>query len=290
MNLFDFKMASKKKYYIPIILFAVLILITNSSFVSSDSVVSNNVSVHSLTSNNSIQNTFYADVSFVVDEMGLLTISGDTNSLDLEGVIDSPSYTSKSGPYWVLNFSTTDVFENAIFEIHLPKGSSVNYMKLPSFLRVETSGDDLTIIGIAENKPLKIVVQYELKNSLSDKPPWWFYAIVGSIISFIMAFIKRIFLSVKNFFSKKTDNKIVVDSSNSDYRFVVEPFVNNLPSRQKQIIDILFGSEDFSITQSLLEKKMSIPKSSLSRNVDSLVRKGFVDKKPYGMTNILKLK
>jgi ABC-type amino acid transport substrate-binding protein len=163
-------------------------------------------------------------------------------------------------------------------------------MKLPSFLRVETSGDDLTIIGIAENKPLKIVVQYELKNSLSDKPPWWFYAIVGSIISFIMAFIKRIFLSVKNFFSKKTDNKIVVDSSNSDYRFVVEPFVNNLPSRQKQIIDILFGSEDFSITQSLLEKKMSIPKSSLSRNVDSLVRKGFVDKKPYGMTNILKLK
>ncbi len=283
-------MASKKKYYIPIILFAVLILITNSSFVSSDSVVSNNVSVHSLTSNNSIQNTFYADVSFVVDEMGLLTISGDTNSLDLEGVIDSPSYTSKSGPYWVLNFSTTDVFENAIFEIHLPKGSSVNYMKLPSFLRVETSGDDLTIIGIAENKPLKIVVQYELKNSLSDKPPWWFYAIVGSIISFIMAFIKRIFLSVKNFFSKKTDNKIVVDSSNSDYRFVVEPFVNNLPSRQKQIIDILFGSEDFSITQSLLEKKMSIPKSSLSRNVDSLVRKGFVDKKPYGMTNILKLK
>jgi len=283
-------MASKKKYYIPIILFAVLILITNSSFVSSDSVVSNNVSVHSLTSNNSIQNNFYADVSFVVDEMGLLTISGDTNSLDLEGVIDSPSYTSKSGPYWVLNFSTTDVFENAIFEIHLPKGSSVNYMKLPSFLRVETSGDDLTIIGIAENKPLKIVVQYELKNSLSDKPPWWFYAIVGSIISFIMAFIKRIFLSVKNFFSKKTDNKIVVDSSNSDYRFVVEPFVNNLPSRQKQIIDILFGSEDFSITQSLLEKKMSIPKSSLSRNVDSLVRKGFVDKKPYGMTNILKLK
>ncbi|MBU2442886.1 MAG: winged helix-turn-helix transcriptional regulator, partial [Nanoarchaeota archaeon] len=44
------------------------------------------------------------------------------------------------------------------------------------------------------------------------------------------------------------------------------------------------------ITQAALEKILKIPKSSLSRNIDSLVRKDIITKEGKGMSNVLFLK
>jgi uncharacterized membrane protein len=45
-----------------------------------------------------------------------------------------------------------------------------------------------------------------------------------------------------------------------------------------------------SITQAKLEKSLEIPKSSLSRNIESLVRKNILVKESKGMTNLIMIK
>ena len=65
--------------------------------------------------------------------------------------------------------------------------------------------------------------------------------------------------------------------------------LKTLPERQRRIIEILQKNKG-TLTQAELEKKLKIPKASLSRNVDSLVRKNLIAKEQFGMTNRLTLK
>ncbi len=69
-----------------------------------------------------------------------------------------------------------------------------------------------------------------------------------------------------------------------------EPKINieALSKRQKQIY--LIVRKHKKITQSNLQDKLNLPKSSLSRNIDSMARKGIIEKKKTGMTNLIMLK
>ncbi|MBN1377291.1 winged helix-turn-helix transcriptional regulator [Candidatus Woesearchaeota archaeon] len=64
--------------------------------------------------------------------------------------------------------------------------------------------------------------------------------------------------------------------------------IEALSKRQKQIYMIVRKHKR--ITQSNLQDKLNLPKSSLSRNIDSMVRKGIIEKKKRGMTNLIMLK
>ncbi len=262
------------------------------------------------------QGPFYADVQILVDEAGLVSVRGDTNNPLLESIHSSPLYTSKEGAHWLLNISTNQVFENAIFEVHLPKGSSITYMKIPSFSRFEDTNDGLVLIGTAENQKLNLLVQYSLKSSSNNLPPWWFYALVAFVLSSAVMFLKKRFspsyevkegLSFphprsrkgKKVFSNRTHLSHASHSANgssfssspqSSSSLRLDAVFDQLPERQKMIITLIRESPSGFVTQAKLEKETGFPKSSLSRNVDSLVRKGFIQKEQTGMTNTLSLK
>jgi uncharacterized membrane protein len=61
-----------------------------------------------------------------------------------------------------------------------------------------------------------------------------------------------------------------------------------LTKREAMIIKLVKKKKR--ITQKMLEKELSIPKSAISRNVKSLVKKELITKQKKGMTNVLMLK
>ena len=246
--------------------------------------------------------TYYADIIIDVDSSGLTSISGTTDCENLT-IEDSPLLTSKKGAYWIFSISPECIFSDAIYEIHLPAGSSVNYMKLPALSRIKDSSNGLTIVGTAENQLLNLTVQYSIDSSSESLPPWWFVAIIGFIISSLIIFLKKKFS--KSSSSKKgtissnssNDGSSFVSSSvsassvsSSPFELRLAKYFDSLPDRQKKIITLIKDSKSGSITQAELEKITGYPKSSLSRNVDSLVRKNLIEKKQTGMSNTLCLK
>ncbi|HHQ45194.1 MAG TPA: MarR family transcriptional regulator, partial [Candidatus Altiarchaeales archaeon] len=62
-----------------------------------------------------------------------------------------------------------------------------------------------------------------------------------------------------------------------------------LTGRQKDIFQLISDSKE-PVNQSVICEKLGLPKSSVSRNIDALVKKGLVEKHPAGMSTLLKPK
>ncbi len=217
--------------------------------------------------NISVAEDYYADVTINVDSTGLVSIEGETNhpGLDIES---SQEFTSKDGKYWLLNISIDDYFSNFIYEITLPKNAVINYMRLPEFARIENSNKGLTIIGTGENKMFNIVIQYSLNNITTQN-----YLLIILIFIFALIMLGGIYyLYIR---TKKLSKHL------PDTKFLTE--------RQKLIFDIVKKNKK-PITQAQIEKITKLPKSSLSRNIESLVRKGLLQKEQKGMSNVVFIK
>lgn len=206
---------------------------------------------------------YYADVDINVDESGYITIKGDTNHPSFL-VESSPEFTSKKGRYWLLNITIEDKFSNFIFNLELPKNAEINYLKTPRLARIDNSLGNIKVIGTGEGQRFVLVVQYSINNVRQNN-------FVYVIIFIFLILLPVLYFLLKN---KKTKTK--------KYNIDV------LTDRQKIIF--AFIKKNKKITQAQLEKKLDMPKSSLSRNIESLVRKGFITKEKKGMTNILFLK
>ena len=63
--------------------------------------------------------------------------------------------------------------------------------------------------------------------------------------------------------------------------------IKNLPERQQEVIKLV--EKNKKMTQKQLEAAMSIPKSSVSRNVQALVIKGILKKEKAGQSNYITL-
>jgi uncharacterized membrane protein len=61
--------------------------------------------------------------------------------------------------------------------------------------------------------------------------------------------------------------------------------MHGLTERQKEIVNLV--SKNKRITQKGLQDKLNMPKSSLSRNVESLVKKRILKKEQKGMSNLI---
>lgn len=205
----------------------------------------------------------YADIKIDVTNSGLVTITGETDYQELLAQ-DSPDYTSKKGKYWVLNISINKKFSDLVYVLNLPENSKINYLKTPSLTRIEDEDKGISIIGTAQNKPFTLIVQYSIgQNKIST----------NFTIVFLTIFlpISVLFILIK----KKKRPKI---SFNKD----------SLTQRQKQILKIVEKSRK-PVTQARIEKISKLPKSSLSRNIESLVRKQVLKKEARGMSNIISL-
>lgn len=205
---------------------------------------------------------YYADVSINIDKSGAVSISGLTNHPGLM-IKYSTNLTSKSGSNWILNITLNENFSSYVYSISLPRNAAISYIRAPAGFRIEPSINGLNIKGAAENQIFQLVVQYQL---LEDVYGSYIIMVVSGVIAFSFLF----FAMKKNLKPKKKLN------------------TGDFPERQRKILEIVIKNKKTTLTELL--KQIKIPKSSLSRNIDSLVRQGIITSERKGMSKIIKLK
>lgn len=204
---------------------------------------------------------YYADVTISVDSEGIVSINGLTNHPTLYSNNYS-DFISKKQDYFLLNVSLNDEFTQYVYTISLPPGAVINYLNTPKVMSITNKQDNIIITAVGSDESFKAAVQYSLNDSFSKS---------YMILIYLTPFIILYFLIFRN----KNKNKNFVDYS-------------LLTDRQESIMRIIEKKKR--VTQKRLEKDLDIPKSSLSRNINSLINKGLIEKRKKGMTNILILK
>jgi len=216
------------------------------------------------------QETYYADVVFDVSESGSVVVSGRANHPMLKSqVIDS--FTSKRGGYWLLNITLPqgDVFSDYVYVVRLPQGASVNYVKSTGSWRITTEGGRIAVSGVGGNETLGVVVQYQIgsepvvEQSTSDNN-YYLAAAIVLLIAAAVVFLRR---------RAEPKEELSYDP-------------NLLSPRQSDIMRIV-RQEGKPVNQSLVCERLNLPKSSVSRNVESLVKMGLLKKTRNGMSTML---
>ena len=217
----------------------------------------------------------YADVAFDVSENGEIEITGDTNYKLFSGVTNE--LTSKNGSLWTLNIQSPrmDTFEYVII---LPDGATIKHIKANSDVSIEDVSGTLAIGGVGNNKPIDIVVQYTTNGKKTS--------ITMSAVIIALLIIAIVFLVVKNGILKKPNKKEEKVQKTEEPKKQLDR--KRFTDRQLEIIDYL--QKNGTVTQAELEKELDLPKSSLSRNIDTLVQKGTIFKEAKGMSNVIGLK
>jgi uncharacterized membrane protein len=223
---------------------------------------------------------YYADITITVDSSGFVIIEGLTNHPNLT-TISTQNYTSKQQSYWLLNITKQEVFSEFVYDLTLPKGSSISYIKSSGAIRIEENLGKLIIKGFGENESLSILIQYQLEkqgNSLLQGNIVYLFLLPAIIIVSIL--LGYFFLNEKN---KKGITTPKAERT--------DPLVDlkGLNHRQKQIIQIL-QERNIPLTQTDIQKELQIPKASVSRNIRGLERKGLIEKEQIGMSNLIRLK
>ncbi|MGM5480612.1 MAG: helix-turn-helix transcriptional regulator [Nanobdellota archaeon] len=216
---------------------------------------------------------YYGDITIEVDKAGITSFEGITNFKNFSNNA-SEEYTSKDGSRWLLNITTNNIFSDLVYNIKLPKGSVVNYIKAPGFSGFEDSKDHLIIKGATTNSRGNILIQYQIKkidSSLSREVKTGLIISAGTIVLIGAIIIIRRY-NRQRFKHKK--------------KYVFED--KTLTPRQKKIVEYLKLQKGRS-TQAKLEKEIGIVKSSLSRNIASLERNNIITKEKTGMTNTIRL-
>lgn len=201
----------------------------------------------------------YADIDIKANSDGSLSIDGLTNYEPFVS-FEEGDFLNYDGKYWVLNITTDEVFSDAIYKITLPENVVVNYLRVPDLLTIDNKNGRMTVVGTAHNQKMNIIVQYT-----ADKKggSWWFFLILIAIGSGLLVWAY-----------------MMKSPSHNSYTY------KGLTPRQKQIFELVVKNTK-GITQAEIETITKLPKSSLSRNIDSLVRKELIHKEQSGMSNKL---
>ncbi|MBN2094988.1 MAG: winged helix-turn-helix transcriptional regulator [Candidatus Aenigmarchaeota archaeon] len=214
---------------------------------------------------------YYADVQIKVWHAGEVEISGTTNHPTLApGVYQN--FTSKSGSMWVLNITLPETFSEYVYDVELPQKSQVNYLSVPKNIRMETRDGALHLIGSGMDQKFFVVVQYSYDGTPPPQPPSpvvplaIFALVIAGIVVHYRFKIKKI--------------KLVPPKIRKGYNPLA------LTERQKEILDFIEKAGN-ATTQAKLQAGTNIPKASLSRNIDALVKKGILKRERKGMTMVV---
>jgi uncharacterized membrane protein len=222
---------------------------------------------------------YYADLTITVDLSGFVTINGLTNYPNLT-IQNTEQYTSKQQSYWLLNITKQETFSEFVYDLILPKGSSISYIKSSGSLRIEENLGNLVIRGFGENESFSILIQYQIeKQTQSILPENIVYLILLPAILLVTLLIIFFYLT-----EKKTKEQ-------PSGELIKEPLreLKGLNHRQTQIMQILH-KRNIPMTQTDIQKELQIPKASVSRNIHGLERKGLIEKEQIGMSNLIRLK
>ncbi|KYK30739.1 MAG: hypothetical protein AYK22_02940 [Thermoplasmatales archaeon SG8-52-3] len=218
---------------------------------------------------------YYADVTIEVDSSGFVTIDGITNHPDLL-IENSDIYTSKKQSYWLLNITKEDVFSDFIYDLSLPSGSSINYIKSSGFISIEENEGNLFIKGFGDNESFSILVQYQIEKLIENQKLELDFIFIFLIFLIVIVTIFLIIFLIK-------DKRIVNQPKTNENNF------RGLNQRQKEIMNFLIN-KDTAVTQTEIQRELNIPKAAVSRNIRGLELKGLIEKEQIGMSNLIRIK
>jgi hypothetical protein len=194
-----------------------------------------------------VSGAFYADTTFYVDADGSVSVQGSSNHPGLaSGVYEN--LTSSSDGVEVFQVSINESFSDYLFTVDLPGGAELISVESAASTRIISGDRGLRIRGVAENKPFSVRVEYAAEEQQSVT--WWPY-----LVAAILAGFAATYWYVRDTWEPPRD-------------------VND---RQRRILVFLHGRGG-EATQSTVAEELGFPKSSTSRNLDTLERKGYVDR------------
>jgi uncharacterized membrane protein len=215
----------------------------------------------------------YADLNLRVDDKGIVYFSGTTNYQPFNQE-KSEYFTSKKGPYWLLNITTKEKFSDYYIAVEFPKNTEINYMKASGSFRIKET-PNLIVITSGEDGPVEIIVQYVL----ISRPVNYLNFAAGILIVGIAIFIIISFLKMKKPINEKTNS----DKLSHEKLNIIK---HTLTENQKNILEILQQSKE-PITQKQLQHRTNLPKATLSRNLELLKQKNIITKQSRGMVNVI---
>lgn len=204
---------------------------------------------------------FYADVIFDISETGEVRITGNTNYEGFSEITNELTF--KEGSNWTFILSTP-VFDEYVYSVKLPKNAKFSFVETDSQTQIEEDNGRIVITAAGIEKEILMVLEYRIETE--EKTKTAIYYLIGIIVLIL------IFIAVKKVLSKpnkKLDRKRFTD-------------------RQWEIVSYL--QKHGTVTQAELEHELKLPKSSLSRNVETLVQKEVIFKETKGMSNAVGLK
>jgi uncharacterized membrane protein len=222
---------------------------------------------------------YYADLTITVDFSGFVSIGGLTNYPNLT-IQNTEKYTSKQQSVWTLNITKQEIFSEFVYDLTLPKGSSINYIKSSGSIRIEESRGNLIVRGFGENESLSIIIQYQTEKKEN-------FLILENIV-YLLLLLAIVIVSIFILILFLKGKKIKGLQPTAD---VKKPLgdIKGLNHRQKQIMKLLH-ERNIPLTQTDIQKELQIPKASISRNVRGLERKGLIEKEQIGISNLIRLK
>ena len=216
--------------------------------------------------------TFYIDEEIALQPTGDALIKGTTN-IDfltdlhpLDGKISGATseLTAKKGKYWLFTFAPQQNVTATLIKVSLPKGSVVNYIKSSLPVSISTSNDVITLSFSGEGK-VDIAVQYSVEPLQGNSVFWaWLFGMLSLVLGASLV--------LKN---KKKQSKLSL----------IRPTLNET---QLKIIDAL-QEKGGEASQTTIQYMTSVPKASLSRNVEILAQKEILQKFFNGTTNHIKI-
>ena len=238
--------------------------------------------------------SYYADVTFDIDSSGFVQIRGLTNHPSLAAK-ETDEFTSKKGKFWLLNITLDNDFSDFAYAVYLPKDAAVNYAKSPTPLRIGSENGKTFVKGYGKDSRLEVIVQYSIEPSAEERN-YFVFAALGVLLlgGGAWYFARR---KPKETRHHRENPGHPGHSGHSETAREIgekkeskEAWYNKeiLIPRQRDIVGVL-ESHQKPVTQKYLEEHMEIPKSSLSRNIDSLVKRGILNKESNGMTNLLSI-
>lgn len=193
---------------------------------------------------------YYADITVTV-EGDTARISGTSNHPELQ-----PQTVSTSGN--MLQLSVNETFQDYIFTIRIPDDAELTAVTTPANTRFYTEDGYLVVRGVATNEEFYVRASYTEPSSTSNTVLYAF------LVTGLLAGLVWIYQWTEKF----TPPKDVSD-------------------RQHDILMYLY--ENGPQTQQHLSEALDVPKSSVSRNIASLEKKGYVDKTKRGNSNTIRL-
>lgn len=189
----------------------------------------------------------YADLVFTVDG-DHVKVTGDTNA----NISDN---TSSYLDDQTFSFTTNQSFSDYIITVRLPQTADITDIQTSGTQRISTEDGYIVITSVGTDQPINITIVYDDNQGSTSR------GLIGGVVTAAILLAGLI-----TYYFILGDDAYVVPDDVSD--------------RQERILR--FVADNQPVTQQAIADRLALPKSSVSRNVSSLTKQGYLESDDVG--------